>query len=136
MRKILCSFLKLFLGVCCCASVSYASSPAPDRSRPAAIQLSASSGYEFLNDLPARVPEALQEQDMAVGHEIDVMKVIYRISYVGAVVLTADRVVRSVDSVLDRMHYDCEDGTSLRFVMEPKHRGFDVMLKMTRPLEF
>ena len=101
------------------------------------LSLSGRADYSFLQNLPALQPEALREDDADIsGRDLDVMELVYRISYVGAVVLTADRVVRSMDSVLDRMQYQGHDGTNLRLVMEPSRHGFDVMLKMSRPLEF
>jgi hypothetical protein len=101
------------------------------------LSLSGRADHSFLQNLPDLQPEAFREDDPnAPGRNLDVMELVYRISYVGAVVLTADRVVRSMDSVLDRMQYRGNDGTALRLVMEPSRHGFDVMLKMSRPLEF
>jgi hypothetical protein len=60
----------------------------------------------------------------------------YKISFVGGLLLTADRVVRSVDSVMDRTALRTQDGSCLRLNAEPCSRGFLVGFSMSRPLDF
>jgi hypothetical protein len=65
-----------------------------------------------------------------------VANIAYKISYAGAILLTADQVVRSVDSVMDKLKLEGEDGSSLRFSMRPSMSGFSVMVRLSRPIEF
>ena len=60
----------------------------------------------------------------------------YKISYVGSLLLTADHLIRSVDSVMESMEISREDGTQLRLLMEPNSRGFEVMVRLERPIGF
>ncbi len=139
MRKILCAFLKVTLGLTFICGVAGASTPVAHRAAGtvALLDLSGTQDRSFLQNLPDLPPTALRgEAPNRADSDLDIMQVVYRLSYVGAVVLTADRVVRSVDSVLDRMQINCTDGTNVRFTMEPGRRGFDVMVKVSRPLEF
>jgi hypothetical protein len=55
---------------------------------------------------------------------------------VGGLILTADQVMRSVDSVMDAATYRRPDGSYLRLNAEPMSKGFLVGLVMSRPLEF
>jgi hypothetical protein len=80
---------------------------------------------QFLNQ-ETRPKDTLQE----------LSQLAYKISYVSSLILTADQIVRSVDSVMDRMELTREDGSRLRLRMQPSSGGFEVMLKVSRPIEF
>lgn len=59
-----------------------------------------------------------------------------KISFIGGLLLTADNVMRSVDSVMSAASYRRPDGTYLRLNAEPMSRGFLVGLTVGRPLDF
>jgi hypothetical protein len=59
-----------------------------------------------------------------------------KISFVGGLILTADHLMRSVDSVMEAAAYRRPDGSYLRLNAEPTSKGFLVGLVMSRPLEF
>lgn len=89
---------------------------------------------------PASVP-AFADQPGLFHHSDknappDLGRIAYKVGYVGVLLLTADRVVRRVDSVMDSMELNADDGTCLRLQMQPDRRGFEVKLKLTRPLGF
>lgn len=90
---------------------------------------------QLLDTPVSRHSQSLPSQDNKES-SFDLGKVAYRLSYLGAILLTADRVVHSVNSVRDRMEYTCPDGTCFRFSMEPHRRGLEVSLKMSHPLRF
>jgi hypothetical protein len=73
----------------------------------------------------------------ASGHRASSLEAFaYKISFVSGLLLTADQVVRSVDSVMDAATYRRDDGSYLRLNAEPMSRGFLVGLVMSRPLDF
>ncbi|HET9234144.1 MAG TPA: hypothetical protein VFP10_08410 [Candidatus Eisenbacteria bacterium] len=59
-----------------------------------------------------------------------------RVSFVGGLLLTADRVFRSVDSVMEAPLLKREDGSILRVNAEPTSRGFLLGFHLSRPLDF
>lgn len=79
--------------------------------------------------------QAVTPQAPGDSHE-DLARLAYKISYIGSVILTADRVVRSVDSVLDSMKLTRPDGTRMSMNMEPASHGFEVMIRLSRPIDF
>lgn len=58
------------------------------------------------------------------------------ISFFGGLLLTADRVFRSVDSVMEAPLVKREDGSILRVNAEPTSRGFLLGFHLSRPLDF
>ncbi len=136
MKKLLASILAVF-GVTCCVAASYAATPhaglpLSTLDRPA---LSARLSPLSVLGSPGRQPDLFPVESTR-DSRFDYSRLAYKISYAGAILLTADHVIRSVDSLLDSMEYTGRDGTSLHFVMEPKSKGFEMMLKMSRPLGF
>ncbi len=136
MRKL----ISLVLGFSCCAAVATAGprqsgSPldsTPFRSDRANFSLSAVGGQSQLFDRAAPASkEATEARELA-----EVQAIAYRISYAGVLLLTADRLFRSFDSVLESMQLNAEDGTNFHFVMEPKSRGFEIGLRLSRPIGF
>lgn len=136
MRKL----IALILGFSCCASVAGAGprqsgSPldsSPFRSDRADFTLSLSVGHSSLfGQVAPASKEATEAREVA-----EVEAIAYRISYAGVLLLTADRLFRSFDSVLESMQMNTEDGTNFRFVMEPQSRGFEIGLRLTRPIGF
>ena len=59
-----------------------------------------------------------------------------RVSFFGGLLLTADRVFRSVDSVMEAPLVKREDGSILRVNAEPTSRGFLLGFHLSRPLDF
>ncbi len=136
MKKLLASICAVF-GVTCCVAASYAATPRAGvqlstLDRPT---LSAQVSPLSLFGSTGRQPD-LFPVESRTDSRFDYSRLAYKISYAGAILLTADHVVRSVNSLLDSMEYTGRDGTSIHFVMEPKSKGFDVMLKLNRPLGF
>ena len=70
------------------------------------------------------------------GDENSLEALASKISFVGGLILTADHVMRSVDSVMEAAAYRRPDGSYLRLNAEPMSRGFLVGLVMSRPLDF
>jgi len=136
MKKLVATILACF-GITCCVAASYAGAPRHggqlltlDRPNLSA-KVSPLSVFGSTGGQPDLFPVESRS-----GSRFDYSRLAYKISYAGAILLTADHVIRSVDSLLDSMEYTRPDGTSLHFVMEPKSKGFEVMLKMSRPLSF
>jgi hypothetical protein len=136
MRKL----IALILGFSCCAGLASAAprqsgSPldsTPFRSDRAEFSRSLAVGQSQLFDQPAPASKEAKEAREAA----EVEAIAYRISYAGVLLLTADRLFRSFDSVLESMQMNAGDGTNFRFVMEPKSRGFEIGLRLTRPIGF
>lgn len=124
-----------FIGLTCCVSAAYAAG-GPDGSRPALEPLSLTGVSPAKAFLAAGNPAPVQALPQHQAAKFDLGQLAYKISYVGSLILTADRVVRSVDSVLDGMQVTSDDGSTLKLLMEPGTRGFDVMLRMSRPIDF
>jgi hypothetical protein len=124
------------IGITCCAGSVYAAGPqgGVPGPRPDVLSLgSVAPSQVFLSSAAAPAPiQALPSPES----KLDLGRIAYKISYLGSLILTADRIVRSVDSVLDGMQVTCHDGTSVKLLMEPGSKGFDVMVQMSRPLEF
>ena len=59
-----------------------------------------------------------------------------KVGYIGSLLLTADQIVHSVDSVMDRMSYEAPDGSQFRFTLAPESEGVEVMFRISRPLDF
>lgn len=136
MRKL----IALILGFSCCAAVASAApresgSPldsTPFRGDRALFSRSLVAGHSHQFETAAPLSkEATEARELA-----QVEAIAYRISYAGVLLLTADRLFRSFDSVLESMQMNAEDGTNFRFVMEPKSRGFEIGLRLTRPIGF
>jgi hypothetical protein len=136
MRKL----IALILGFSCCAAVASAAprqsgSPldsTPFRGDRALFSRSLVVGQSNLFGQAApSSKEATEAREVA-----EVEAIAYRISYAGVLLLTADRLFRSFDSVLESMQVNAEDGTNFRFVMEPQSRGFEIGLRLTRPIGF
>jgi hypothetical protein len=123
------------IGLTCCVSTTYAAGIS-GRHRTPLESLSLSGEPPAKAFLSAANPSPIQALPQHESSKFDLGALAYKISYVGSLILTADRVVRSVDSVLDGMQVTRDDGTRLKLLMEPGSRGFDVMIRMSRPLEF
>ncbi len=142
MRRLLSAVLGLTccaLGLTCCFKASYAAPPRAERTSTVnPTDLSAHLAPYALDFDGYRVqPEVFRSGEARPGNDrLDLARVAYRISYAGALLLTADRIVRRVDSVLDSMEYTSADGTAFRFNLEPKSKGFEVMLTLSRPIGF
>jgi hypothetical protein len=126
------------VGVTICCGMSYAAGPslgldAAGLGRHAArdpgihLQAAAFAPGTLQAFAPRREPATPEE---VIG------RLAYKISYVGSVLLTADRIVRSVDSVLDSMEWTGADGTCLRIAAEPATHGFEVGVRVSRPINF
>lgn len=134
MKRILTSLVLLS----CCAGTVYAGTPNRTTPRPglAPVDLrDAALDASYMDPvaetgLHAITPQAPRDSHEALAH------LAYKISYIGSVILTADRVVRSVDSVLDSMKLTRPDGTRMSMNMEPASHGFEVMIKLSRPIDF
>ncbi len=135
MRKL----IALILGFSCCAAVAQAA-PRLTPGSPDAASLRGEA--PFLLTLSSGEQEAFEwaAPDAGRGDEdreaARIEELAYRISYAGALLLTADRLVRSFDSILESMQMNTGDGTNFRFVLEPRRRGFEVGLRLTRPIGF
>ena len=68
------------------------------------------------------------------GHSIESLAA--KISFIGGLLLTADQVMRSVDSVMEAATYRRPDGSYLRLNAEPMSRGFLLGVIMSRPIDF
>ncbi len=118
------------------AGAAYAASPRLENRR------TPPSAFSRLTLDPASVPifadqpDIFHRSDKNAGATQDLGRIAYRVGYVGVLLLTADRVVRRVDSVMDSMELTADDGTCLRLQMQPERRGFEVKLRLTRPLGF
>ena len=126
------------LGVSCCVGATYANSPRVSLEAtptPAFLSSDAADRIE-LNTPQVHDPAAFSIQDEPTDGIEELSRMAYRISYIGSLLLTADHIVRSVDSVLDSMELTRQDGTQLRFQMRPNTKGFQVTLKLSRPIEF
>ena len=136
MRKLIVTIV----GVSCCTATAYATEPQADiRIQPSnALLLSAeATGQGFLTEDPQPVRNLIEpfQASESSGLE-DLTRVANSIAYVGTLILTADQVIRSMDSVLNRMALTQPDGTELRLNMRPSSGGFKVMLKLSRPIDF
>ena len=135
MKKVLLSVL----GITCCATTVYAAAPKTQEptARLGNLNFSTSSVENaFLSPLddPAQ-PSLTPRRPQRTARE-EVGRWAYKISYIGSLLLTADHLVRSVDSVMESMEVSREDGTQLRLLMEPNSRGFDVMVRLSKPIGF
>lgn len=136
MRKLLATFL----GVSCCAAAAYAGTPRAEvwtQPSSAFLLSGTASAQSFLSEAPTLSPNLLEpfRSDEASSLE-DLTIIANKIAYVGSLILTADQVIRSMDSVLNRMTLTQPDGTELRLNMRPSSGGFKVMLRLSRPIDF
>jgi hypothetical protein len=125
----------VLVGITCCVGTTYAAG-LNDGMRPSPGVLALSGDSATKAFLTAANPSPVQALSQSGSSKFDLGQIAYKISYFGSLILTADRVVRSVDSVLDGMQVTRSDGTRLKLLMEPGTSGFDVMLRMSRPLDF
>jgi hypothetical protein len=126
------------VGLVVCSGITYAAGPALGLN-PAALGAPSrrDPGIHLQSVLPGAAPlQAVSPQRETATPEEVIGRLAYKISYVGSVLLTADRIVRSVDSVLDSMEWTGNDGTTLRIAAEPASRGFEVGIRLSRPLDF
>ena len=125
------------VGLSLCAGAAYAGSPRFDSPAPtpAALAFSGTPATQAFLSQDVYQPNHDLPEPPRSGHD-DLERWAYKISYVGSLILTADQIVRSVDSIMDSMELTREDGTNLRLLMGPESRGFEVMVRVTRPLEF
>ena len=133
MRKL----LTTFIGVSCCAAASYAGTPRADvwvQPSSAFLISGTASAESVLDEAPLPSPALLEPFRSDEVSSIEELTIIAnKIAYVGSLILTADQVIRSMDSVLNRMALTQPDGTELRLNMRPSSGGFKVMLKLSRP---
>jgi len=133
MKRILTSSILLT----CCAGAVYAGTPRqapPPDLAPVTLQ-TAGADRAYLDPAMLNSFRGFTPQQPRDSHE-DLARLAYKISYVGTILLTADHLVRSVDSVLDSMKLTRDDGTRMVMLMEPRSRGFEVMIKLSRPIDF
>jgi hypothetical protein len=126
------------LGVIFCAASAYAAAPPGQTERALKFSLSpaAQSHTSFMVEEERPAAPALEMGSrLSRSTAESIAEIAYKISYVGSFILTADRLVRSVDSVLDHMSVT-QDETTLRLDMRPASKGFQVMLKLDRHLDF
>ena len=131
--------LATILGVSCCASVVYAQSPRIDLNRnpfPAFLVGGQNSPQSYSTSSMEQQIQFLNQETRPKDTLQELSQLAYKISYFSSLILTADQIVRSVDSVMDRMELTREDGARLRLRMQPGSNGFEVMLKMSRPIDF
>lgn len=104
---------------------------------PAFLLSGTASAVSFLSEAPLPSPNLLEpfhsDEDTSIE---DLTIIANKIAYVGSLILTADQVIRSMDSVLNRMTLTHPDGTELRLNMRPSSGGFKVMLRLSRPIDF
>jgi len=130
----------LALGLTSLFSVGYASGPAVSSGPSLRLSLSSTTppNQAILQDLQGPgTPQApyLEPRQVRPRSTQDAIAALaYKISYVGSILLTADQVVRSVDSVMDSMKLQTADGSMLRLQMRPESKGFEMMLRLSRPL--
>lgn len=125
------------VGLTCCVGAAYANSPRIELDvGPTPAFLSSTAGQAGLNVAQVTDQSAFPERNKAHDTLEELSRMAYQISYIGSLLLTADHVVRSVDSVLDSMELTRQDGTQLRLHMRPNSDGFEVSLKLSRPIEF
>jgi hypothetical protein len=136
MKKFVATLLAFF-GITCCVTASYAATPRVGIRLPDLAPAGFPAQVSTLSLVgPAeKQPDVLPVESRS-DSKFDYSRLAYKISYAGAILLTADHVIRSVDSLLDSMEYTRPDGTTVHFIMEPKSKGFEVMVKMSRPLGF
>lgn len=140
MRRLIATILGI-LGICCCCASIAAAAPreagSPLDSTPFrgdrtvwSRSLGAARPLSFTS---TSAVSAVVEK----AHRDDSVEAIaYRISYAGVLLLSADRLVRSFDSLVESMQMNAVDGTNFRLVMEPRSRGFEVGIRLERPIGF
>lgn len=130
--------LTCMLGITCCAATAYAAPPQIDNAAPdLGLTFSGSAAENaFLNPIEDPAVYSLTPEPPIRSVQEQVGRWAYKISYIGSLLLTADHLVRSVDSVMESMEISREDGTQLRLLMEPNSRGFEVMVRLERPIGF
>jgi len=85
--------------------------------------------------LDSQAPSHLDPNShLSVLKHDDTMETLARISVVGGLLLTADRLVRSMDSMKDTPLLLRGDGSSIRF--NAVNKGFLVGFTVSRPLDF
>jgi hypothetical protein len=71
----------------------------------------------------------------AVNHD-NTLGALAKISVVGGLLITADRLIRSVDSAMDAPLFKRDDGSCVRLNTESNSKGLLVGLTVSRPLDF
>jgi hypothetical protein len=137
MKQTATAFLIVSLGVMCISASGYAA----ERPGAAGLRLSLSSTApppDLLSRIQApdarSAPYLDPSPQQGSSQRDSFASIAYKISYVGSILLTADQVVRSVDSVMDSMKLRAPDGAVVRFDMRPDSKGFEMMLRVSRPL--
>ena len=131
--------LTCLVGITCCTATVYAAAPQIENAgaRLGNLAFSASTVENtFLTPLDDPTVHSFPPQLPARSVRQEVGRWAYKISYIGSLILTADHLVRSVDSVMESMEVRRRDGTQLRLIMEPNSRGFEVMVRLERPIGF
>ncbi len=131
----------LFL-VCIALVYCSASSYANDRaSGHGSAVLSALSGASHTTSLDYLTPEdPLDETPIfhpdqtprARTSQEELAAFAYKLSYAGVLLLTADQLWRSVDSVMESLRYRGLSGTEMQLRMQPSTGGFRVTLHLRR----
>lgn len=125
------------LGTIILLSLSAINSYASDTPAASSVRGLASDSRAFL-----AVSPGLQGQLDPLSHltasnkESSLESFASRVSFFGGLLLTADRVFRSVDSVMEAPLVKREDGSILRVNAEPTSRGFLLGFHLSRPLDF
>jgi hypothetical protein len=132
--------LATIVGVSCCAATVYAGAPREDlrvQPSPTLLLVGDASGQVLFEESLQSSQNLLEPFQVRETSSLEDLTVIAnKVAYVGSLLLTADLVWRSMDSVLNRMAFVQPDGTELRLKMRPSSGGFNVMLKLSRPIDF
>ncbi|NNF05729.1 MAG: hypothetical protein HKN21_03120 [Candidatus Eisenbacteria bacterium] len=120
----LCTF-----GLCVVAA---ATSAAPELQSPAIASLNKPGPQLLVQASPAPVAPIFEAREQK--SKTSIQSVAQSISFAGALILTADHLVRSVDSVLENMRIEREDGTCLWLDVSTDPKKVGVMLQISCPL--
>jgi hypothetical protein len=130
------------IGASCCAAAAYADEPRVDmrvQPSPALFLTGEATTEAFLGDdlePLSNLVEPFRSEEGEPSYIEDLTVIANKVAYIGSFILTADQVIRSMDSVMNRMAYTYDDGTVLRLKMRPSTGGFKVMLRLSRPIDF
>lgn len=124
-----CILASIFLSVC--GSISYAGNrPGSFGARPSST---VSRAYLAFDARSASPFDPLSHLSSTHQTTVDALG---KISVVGGLLLTADRIFRAADSMRETSLLQRADGSFIRLNTEPTSKGFSVGFTMSRPLDF